>query len=158
MIMKTQTPGLVVKIAQDEDISHLANFMRGADVREIWASHMHTPDSALKTGLVESTMAFTAHLKDKPVAMFGVLEEDEKTAVIWMLASFEIDTIKLGFARTAKLMINKFHQVYEVLYNYVDIHNYESISWLKRCGAEFDAPIPYGPFGQPFRKFTLRSK
>jgi len=160
MILKTQTPGLIVKVAEEEDIKPLANFMRGEDVREIWKSHMLSPEAALRVGLEDSTMAFTAHWKEWPVAMFGVVEECDQAnmATVWMLGSFQLREIKLGFARTSRLMIEKFHQVYDVLYNYVDIHNTASIDWLKRCGAEFEQAAPYGPFGHPFKKFTLRRR
>lgn len=158
MMLKTHTPGLIVRPSTQADIEPIAADLRKADRLEIWASHGLTAKPALEIGLKDSHACLTAQFNGRPIAMFGALETSNDEAIIWMLGTNNVDLIPYSFVKTARMMIDRFHAAYEVLYNHVDVRSKRSILWLKACGATFSEPEKFGPFGYPFTRFELRRK
>lgn len=153
--MTVKTGEVIIRVAEFRDIEVVAAGMRRADRIEIFRSHLLQPQRALEIGWEDSTMAFVLEHNDKAFAMFGLVEEDENTAVIWMLGTDEVTKLPVSFIKAANHVISRFLTIYERLHNYVDVENVKAIEWLKRCGATFDAPAPYGVHSCLFQKFTL---
>lgn len=143
---------IVIRQAMFHDIAELAPRMRAADVAEIWASNRYTPEAALEIGLEKSDICMTVLYKNEVAAMLGVTAE----GVVWMLTSDTLEQFKKGFAKLSRQLIEELLKQYPVLFNYVDARHTQSITWLKWCGAKFEAAVPCGPDRLLFIKFEFR--
>lgn len=146
--------GIVVRTSTREDIMYLKDRLRESDVQEIWASHNHKPEKALKICLYQSLVCFTIQ-NGNPIGMFGISPVDMvgTKASIWFLASNDLDKIKKRFLKNSRKMIDLLLEYYPFLFNWVDCRNEESIKWLEFCGATIEEPKPFGVEGLPFRYF-----
>lgn len=137
------------------DVEMLCNRLRQSDVDEVWASNNLTPWEALYESLTHSIVTFTITQKGLVLGMFGINPDSMlgNQAMIWFLASDDIDKIKLRFLRHSKRFVNLFLSMYPYLYNYVDIRNLQSMVWLSYCGAKFMPPMPHGLMRKEFRYF-----
>lgn len=146
---------IVVRQSYPSDVDMLCNSLRKSDVDEIWASHNLTPWDALHLSITESFLSLTITLKKKPIGVFGIQPESMlgTRAMIWFLASDDIDNIRIRFSRNSKKFVNMFLSLYPYLYNYVDTRNLQSIEWLKFCGARMSEPEPYGFMKKTFMYF-----
>jgi hypothetical protein len=141
------------------DIERLSPRMREADRAEIWASNHSTPERSLHRGFMVSELMFSLENDGQIVAMMGLTPMDgtRDLAGVWLLGSDEIEEIAGSFVRATRFAIYEVAlKRYPELFNFVDVRNRKSIRWLKRMGAQFDEPAPYGVDGLPFRRFTLR--
>lgn len=141
------------------DIEYLAANLRQEEVREIWASHLQTPEELLP-GLVERSFdVYTAHNKDTIVAITGVtpLSLVGGWASPWLLTA---DTL-VGHPRLlligTRIMLDKWKSDYVLLENHVDARYEQSIRWAKWAGFTVHEPQPYGPLGLPFHRIEIRS-
>jgi hypothetical protein len=148
---------IIVRESTNEDVEFLKNRLRFEDIAEIWASHNHTPEKALRLSLEYSDPCLTIEDNGKPVGMFGVTPESMlgNKAVIWLLASDDIEKIKIRFLRNCKIFINSMLNQYPYLYNFIDERNKESIKWLKFLGASFSGPVKFGVEQMPFLFFSF---
>lgn len=151
---------IIVRLSVRRDIEYLKDRLRKSDVEEVWASHNHTPEQALMIGYDESAICLTVVNNDVPVAMFGInaksLISDE--AIIWFLASIEIEKIKIRFLKNSRKFIDLFLLSYPTLWNWVDCRNHQSIAWLRFCGARIGASAPYGVEKKNFIFFYFERK
>lgn len=134
----------------------LAPFLRHADVQEIKACSGHTPLEALLTGLTNSKPCYSVvKPNDHPIAMFGVVPTgDDRFGSVWMLGSNEIITHHYQFVRETSKWIDKLHEHFPVLWNFVDKRNVIHIAWLKRVvGVQFLREVSYGVEERPFLEF-----
>lgn len=152
---------LEIRDSTPSDVITIGDKMRKSDRQEIWKSHHQQPREAVMTGFRESVTSYTATIHGEPILMTGIVPTYflGSSAVIWMLATDQINEIPVKFVRQSRIIIGKFLEQYPHLYNYVDMKNTESIKWLKWCGAEFGPIINYGIEQKPFRYFQfLRRK
>lgn len=151
---------VIVRDSIASDVDYLKDKLRYSDVREIWRSHNHTPEDALKISLDKSSVCLTIFINKIPVGMFGINPETllGDKAIIWLLATDDILKIKIRFLRNCKKFINFILKDYSVLYNYVDNDNVDSIKWLKFIGAKVHDPVEYGVEKMPFRLFLFERK
>jgi len=147
--------GIVVRGSLRGDVDKLFWRLRKSDVDEIWASHNRFPKDALREGFKRSFVCLTILIDDLPAAMFGIYAEvfNGDRATIWLLASPELDKIKIRFLKHSRKFIQMFLGYYPHLSNFVDDRNKSSIEWLKFCGATIHEPKPYGAEKLPFRYF-----
>lgn len=148
---------VTVRRAEFSDIKIVAENMRESDVREIWASHHHTPDLALEIGIKNSLICFTIEYKNYPVAMFGLYAESllGNRGVIWFLGTNKLNRMKSTFVRSSKKFIKYLLSWYPYLYNYVDVRNQDSIKWLLSCGAKLRPPVRFGKDQEWFQYFSF---
>lgn len=149
--------GIIVRDSTDADAKYIGENMREADKEEIWASHNHNPEEAMKLSLNESFMCLTVLDKNVPVLMFGIVPGSllGKQATIWMLATDGINNIKRRFVRHSRSFIKMFLGYFPILENYVYEKNVKSIEWLKMCGANIEEAAPFGIEQRLFRRFTF---
>lgn len=130
--------------------------MRPFDVLECHCGG-HSPENALKLGLMFDTCTFT--ICDKfdgtPLAMFGC-GDYKPTAYIWALGSdLLIPRAGRDFIRHSPEWINAMLKaVGGVASNYIHVDNSDAARWLTHCGAEFSSEILLKN-NQPFLKFTI---
>lgn len=138
-------------------VEHIAANMREADVKEVWASGDHTPLSALQFSIDESEYSTVAIIDDIPVAVFGLAVSGILTTygVPWMLGTDDVVLKRRAFLPNSKRVIEQMLAIAPYLYNYAHADNKVSIRWLKWLGFKFDDAAPYGPHGEPFRRFSM---
>lgn len=149
---------VIVRASRISDVIRMGDHLRKSDVEEVWASHHHTPQTALIDSYNMSTFCLTVLIKGEPVAMFGLAPQSllDDHAAVWLLATDKLETIGREFLRESKRFINMMLEQYPLLENYVDARNLVSIEWLKWCGAKIEPAVPYGVDGHPFHHFTFR--
>jgi hypothetical protein len=96
----------------------------------------HTPKSALRLGLVSSTIAWVALIDGRPEAMFGASTQSliDGTGRPWMLMTDEAVKHKTALVRLGRIYTKALHQHYATLHNWVHAHNATAIRWLARLG------------------------
>jgi hypothetical protein len=147
---------LTLRAATQEDIAPLAAKMRARDADEVKASLGLDPAAGLQYSLANSTLALTATDNDSghPVAMLGVGEVMPSVGSPWLLGAEGLEAYRREFIVYTPLVIERFHEDYPALMNFVDARNDKAIRWLKRAGFKFSpAPTPYGVAQLPFYCF-----
>ncbi len=149
--------GIIVRRSTKSDVVELAPRMRQSDIQEVWASHHYLPEQALRHSLDDSILALTVENNGEVVAMFGICAESVlgENAAIWLLASDELEKIKIRFLKHSRQFIDLMLCYYPNLMNHVDSRNKESIAWLKFCGAKIHDAQPFGIDQLPFHFFTF---
>lgn len=149
---------LMIRTAVESDLPRIAENLRESDAAEVYYSHRHTPSEALAYSFGISDPCLTLVYKGRPIAIFGLAPTGAKTASAWLLGTREIPSVWPSFLRLSRAVIDRFLDLYPVLFNYVDAGNYASQRWLQWLGAKFDDPEPHGPLGCRFRRFVIERK
>ena len=167
MIMRTGIPQVQwrnsiwsVVPATPDHIPAIAADMREADVREVWASHRHSPAEALEKSLDRSEPAWTCLVYGKPVLMWGVCRIgsllSEKGAP-WLLgtnAFFKAHRrLHREFLRQCPAYVARMQAWFPRLENYVHADNKHSILWLGWCGFTVETEVPELINGEDFYFF-----
>ncbi len=146
-----------VRRMKKSDVDYLKDHLKKEDVDEIYASHHHSPEEALRLCYEDSIAAWTVS-NGHPLCVFGVYSAhvlgDE--AVIWMLGTDDLQKIQRRFLRHSKYYVQVMLGFYPTLFNFVSIKNKTSIKWLSWIGAKLEPPAPYGIEGEMFQKFTFK--
>ncbi len=147
-----------VRAALDSDARSLVSRLRVADLQEIRAVTPEEPCSVLRQSIAWSNPCYTIVEADaESLAIFGVVPDASTEGVgrVWLLGS---DDLFLShsyiFLRRSRKWIEKLHEHYPTLWNYVDVRNEVHIRWLKWCGFTFLRRIEeYGVEQRPFYEF-----
>jgi hypothetical protein len=141
--------------AEAAHASSIAPRLRTADRDEIHAVSGQDPEAALLNGIRMSAKAITLLIDDQPEAIFGVVEKDKQTGIVWMLGTDELVREPKRFWIAGKSWLTTLHMTWPVLTNYIDARNEVHIRWLERMGAKFHGTEPeFGFEKRPFRLFT----
>ena len=148
----------IIRNSMQEDVEFLNTKLRQSDVDEVWASHHHTPEEALKISITNALLCITAIKNGIPICIFGIHPDSilGNKATIWFLATDELKKHSKQFLRLSKGFISYFLEYYPLLYNFVDDRNRQSICWLKWCGANMNGAVTYGIEKMPFHYFEFR--
>lgn len=139
--------------ATHDYISHVAQYMRQADIDELAACGTN-PEAALLYGFYNSGECYAGLIDSEPICIFGItLENEGGNAIPWLLGTDAIDRNRKVFMRESQLLFSEFCARYRYMRNWVDVRNVKSIAWLKWLGFQVGAPEPYGPYGLPFCPF-----
>jgi len=88
------------------------------------------------------------------VALAGTGRIDERTGMIWMVATPDLERHSMEFLRYSRRFIEEVGGEYDLLFNWVDARNEVHLKWLKWCGF---VPIhrhdQFGAEGLPFYTF-----
>lgn len=148
-----------VRPASAADIPVLAARMRQADRDEVMASHGHDPESALRSSLAASTMAWTGWINDEPACMFGVgpISVLAGRGAPWMLGTDLIDHWPRLFLRRSRGCVQRMLAVYPYLENFADERNVKTLAWLRWLGFRLAGAAVTLPSGARFRHFEMGS-
>jgi len=148
----------IVRDSEEKDIEALKVNMRKEDIAEVWASHHHTPEEALKLSYKNSVPCLTIEKNGVPIVMFGVVPETllSDRANIWLLATEGICKVRKSFIKHCRGFIKSMLLQYSILENHIDARNKISIRWLKWCGATIEEAKPMGEEKLPFHYFYFR--
>lgn len=131
--------------------------MRQADVDEIRAASGHTPDEALTEGFRVSNICLAAEgRKGELLGIFGVAPTaDPLIGSVWFLGNDNVRANTYRFLREAPRWLDRFHDRYPVLMNFVAEFNTLHIRWLRAAGCTFIRRHPHcGAAGIPFLEFV----
>lgn len=153
--MQHQLSQPIVRPARLKDASYLAPKLRQADIDELAALRGIEPEAALTEGYYVSTACFSITSREKTIAMFGVAPSADQIGCVWMLGSDEILEHRSWFLRSfSRPWLDRLHQFYPTLFNYVDKRNTVHIRWLKWLGFSFKHLHPnFGVASLPFYEF-----
>ena len=147
-----------VRGAVTGDARRLASRLRGADLQEIRAVTREDPFDLLCQSIAWSNPCYTIVGEDaESLAIFGVVPDPcaEGVGRIWLLGSDDlVFRHSYIFLRHSRKWIEKLHERYPTLWNYVDARNEVHIRWLKWCGFTLLRRIEeYGVERRPFYEF-----
>lgn len=115
----------------------IAENMREADKREIWASDRLLPLYALKQSVLMSRESWTCLVRGVPSFMWGVARKGcilSDVGVPWLLGTDAILDVRREFLRQSRAYVSRMHKGFARLENIVHAENTLSIRWLKWCG------------------------
>jgi hypothetical protein len=146
----------VIVTTEPKHIRELAENLRDQDRDEIAAFGM-TPHKALWRSYRQAMMSRTALVDDEVAAMWGVSGcPFGKVGRIWLLTSPVSERVKSAFVREGKAEVSEMLAIYDELRGYVDARYHRAIRLLDVLGFGVGHEFPFGPFGAPFRQFTIR--
>jgi N-acetylglutamate synthase-like GNAT family acetyltransferase len=141
--------------ARKKDCKQLAKVMRESDIKEVMASHRHTPYEALVNAYTLSDSCYSWVYKGNVIAMCGVSPVDNQVGSPWLLGSDElVRTPRLTYSllRESMKWIKRHQNKYPMLVNYVHAENEPSLKWLKHLGFTFIRKVEFSK--EPFYEFV----
>lgn len=143
--------------ATADHIEHIREMVRPADRREFAALAM-SQGLALRLSLRSALAAWTGTVNGVPVCMFGVSPGEFGEGRPWMIGTKDLEEplVATIFLRRCRAQLNQMLQIRPVLVNYVSAENTLAIEWLAWLGFIIETPIPWGPRGALFHRFSLR--
>jgi len=121
-----------------EDVLELKDNLRAEDISECQACG-HTPEIALSEGFRYSDECYSAKVKGKTEAMFGVSSHNQPDGfgVVWYLGSDESFKHPIMLVKEGRNQVRKWLEKFDILYNIVDKRNTKHVAWLKHIGFHF---------------------
>lgn len=141
--------------ATPDHVAAIASRVRPDDARE-FAALLLSPERALRISLRTALAAWTGTVDGVPVCMFGVSPGEMMEGRPWLIGTADLDEVAVIFLRRCRLQVERMLQVRPVLVNYVSADNARAIEWLTWLGFTIEAPIPWGPRGALFHRFSMR--
>lgn len=138
-----------------EHISAVLNDIRQADVDELWAAAMTTPEKEMIRHIDGAT---TGLVDGVPVCVFGVTHTNDISgvAIPWLITTNRLEKHARLFLAHCRGVVMGMRSGCRLLVNYVDARNTRAIKWLRWLGFTLDAePIAFGVQGFPFYRFTM---
>ena len=146
-----------VRNSRKEDLDHLAENLRDADVQELHAQNGLTPKVALGLSLLLARKCKTiCDPEGVPIGVFGVSDTNiVGLGSIWMMATPDLLKHQRQFLRECREGILEVSRGYSCVFNYTDARNTVHHRWLKWCGFTFIKEHEnYGKNGEPFYEFV----
>lgn len=147
------TPAVDVVPTHWSHLRLIAAGMREQDRAEALAIGM-APERALWRSYTLSMFAHTCFVDGKAAAVFGLVTNLlDDVGAPWLATTPEIERVKLSFVRYARAEVGLMLTVRPRLVNFVDARYDRAQRFLEAIGFTLDAPAPYGPNGEMFRRF-----
>lgn len=146
------------ELKHKEDVLYIADNLRNQDKEELKACGYDNFLAVILSSLNGAGISFIVKSVDhKPLCVFGISSHKDKNlgTPIWFLSVDCIDEYRKEFIYYAGQVVKLWAENFGKLYNYVSVGNTKSMTWLKRLGAKFSKPIPYGANGDLFVRFTI---
>lgn len=151
--------GYRVREGIQRDAILLGPHLKESDQRELRAAQNRDPQLILREAIKESDQAFTLLKGDTVIGLFGVRGVSSNLGIPWFLSSSEINRIPKGITRLAIYFLDRFNDHYQILSNFCDARNHQTIKWLEFCGCSFIGCIEeYGAQKRPFQHFIRERK
>jgi hypothetical protein len=136
----------IVRQATYQDCLSLAPRLRASDVAEL-AALLETPLSALLESVRASTVVWAVEYDGQVQVIMGAAPSPDRLGEgsPWLLASKRVREFAHQFIRESVPYINKMHEHFPTLRNYVHAMNLSSMTWLYRCGFQFTNVVRVSP-------------
>lgn len=147
------------RLATLQDVKDVVSRLRPSDEEECRAMYGVSPASFFDTlGFDPENTYAIYNDKGLNVALAGVAPRGDGSAMIWMIATPDLEKHQLEFLRYSRTFINEVGEPYDLLFNWVDARNTVHIKWLQFCGFTIiRLHEVFGAEGKPFYEF-LRIK
>jgi hypothetical protein len=151
-----------IRGVREGDLPYLAENLRAADVRELYATYGHTRFlSGLErtTQMSEEVLVGAPTDTGKPAIVWGIRKWTPRSAFIWAVGTPAILKYQKPLAKTTKATMKRwFEERPDVSFfmNFTHAKNTAHHRWLEWCGAELLPALPMGPLGEDFLPFTIR--
>ncbi len=130
-----------------DDVFSLENHLRLADINEVKALGS-TPRKSLLMGYIYSDECLSVWKDNKVIGMFGVssFELPKGFATIWFLGSKEMTDIPVTFVKEGIKYTKEKLLKYDILLNYVDARNTDSLKWLRAIGMTLSSKTSFNGY------------
>ena len=144
-------------------LEEIAANLRDGDIAEMQATNPLPPDMDFDPFLLlvisyqASEEAVIVCDGERPICVFGVADEGDGEGCVWMLGTDGMEGRLASFtiARSTPAYLDKYHQRWRRLSNYVDARNAVSMRWLLHNDFQIEDLDPY--HGCEYRPFYLFS-
>lgn len=145
---------LTIRRATHADAVDLAQRLREADLKEIRAGGINSPEEALLSGVNSPDPTYVAVDEDGvPHIIWGTHPSDEHhLGFVWMMASDGIHKHWVQILRETRPWVDRIRGHYRVLANAVHKDNIVHIRWLKWAGFTFLREFEFN--GESFLEFA----
>lgn len=137
---------------------HLAENLRPSDLDEIAATTDRTALATLADSVSVSERVWVILANEEPVCVFGAAPTELPGAgSVWMMGTPRMDerAVALSICRQFRPYLAELHQLWPILFNFVDARNQKSIEWLLWGGFEIIEALPnHGREGRLFFTFS----
>ena len=143
------------RLATLEDVRDVVGRLRPSDEEECRAMYGVSPASFFNTlGYDPANTYAIFNDKGLNVALAGVSPREDGSAMIWMVATPDLEKHQLEFLRYSRIFINEVGEPYDLLFNWVDARNTVHVKWLQFCGFIIIRKHEvFGAEGKPFYEF-----
>lgn len=142
------------KLASDRDVRDVARRLRKADIKEGWAFLGCNPQDWLAHYDPKRTWVIY-NSKDANVALAGVEPYTDNSALIWMVATDDLEKHSIEFLKYSRPFIEEVTRPYDLVFNWVHAENEVHLKWLRWCGFTFiQYHEVFGAAGEPFYTFV----
>jgi len=143
------------RLAAAEDVRDVVSRLRPSDEEECRAMFGVSPASFFNSlGFDPDNTYVMFNDKNHNVALGGVGPLGDGSAMIWMIATPDLEKHALEFLRYSRTFIKEVGEPYDILFNWVDARNTVHIKWLQFCGFTIiRLHEKYGAEGIPFYEF-----
>ena len=140
--------------ATDEHLKGFAERLCEADRKEAALAYGGDVEGRLALNVKLSRKAF-AVLVDGQAEVICGFDGGPAVGSIWALGTEKAHRYPTLWIKYGQMVIAEGLRHCYVLENYISVENTRSIRWLKRLGATFFDPAPYGYNGALFRRFII---
>ena len=151
---------MLIRSATFDDAELLADRLRAADRAELEADGHTEFFTPIETGLRASVLCRAVFFDGELACIFGLVPNGRQVfgdiGVPWALGTDVLTTNVRQMRRVAREYLQQMLQLYPVLLNFVHAENTLAIRALRHMKFTLDEPAPYGPNGEPFRRFEMR--
>ena len=140
-----------------EDLPGLSKRIREQDQIELKAASGKPTLVTIRDAYDISEFALGIYLNNQLEGIFGVARflDFEVFGIPWLMTTDKIVECPFVFLKNCPYWIDKMHDYFPILFNYVDQRNTTAIKWLSWCGFQFTQTIEsYGAAGMPFIEFV----
>lgn len=145
----------IIRPAEPHHIRSLAERLRDDDMAELQAAGTG-PMRALWRSYRQSTYAKVAFVDGELAAAWGLAGEPlGRSGRPWLLTAPSVERAPLAFVKEARKEVALMLTINPVLWGYVDDAYTRAIRLLELIGFTIGEPVPLGPFGMPFRMYSI---
>lgn len=147
------TDNIHIADANQKDIDFLKKNLCQENHDECWAMLHICGGCGLQLSYDCSFLSKIIFYKHVPVLAFGAIRQDEKKAVAWLMASYELKHVILFALKQLMIFIDIVSNEYETIENFVDVRHKQMIKFIKLCGFNLDNPVKKGVEQMLFQRF-----
>ena len=146
---------LAISDLSKNDIFDLCQNVRQSDIDELQASCGLSPEDVLLKTYALDGVKLAFKVDSEILCAFGVTDLLDSQGIPWMIASKNLSDNKKSFLKACKVIFPELKKHYQVMENYVDARNMDSIKWLEWLGFEVFDPVTFGLEKLPFHRFRM---
>lgn len=146
---------VMIRSARKEDVASLRENLRDGDAAEIRNAGL-TP-AVIWRLYRRSGYARTAMVDGDVAAMWG-LDGIGLLGHPWLLTAPPVERVKMSFLRVMRQEVQRMLAMCPTLTGMVDAEYRGAVRLLEIVGFDLSEPFPHGPYGMPFRRFTLERR